>query len=164
MNFIWAEAITYWHVLVWSVHSCCYSDVNVRQTNTCQWSERRLCSAKNTHQRINGLKVLELPKTYLENHKMIGKCLLNVRFYRQKDLNKLYIFFCNIALTLVINSYTWNKLSHPYLARITALASIIYSSIYNVLIATNWMIGEKQLTIVYFQIWNHLNCIWTGSA
>ena len=109
MNFIWAEAITYWHVLVWSVHSCCYSDVNVRQTNTCQWSERRLCSAKNTHQRINGLEVLELPKTYLENHKMIGKCLLNVRFYRQKDLNKLYIFFCNIALTLVINSYTWNK-------------------------------------------------------
>ena len=26
------------------------------------------------------------------------------------------------------------------------------------------MIGEKQLTIVYFQIWNHLDCIWTGSA
>jgi len=56
----------------------------------------------------NGLKVLELSKTYLEREifKMIGKCLSNVRCYRQKDRNKLYIFFCNIVLTLVINSYT----------------------------------------------------------
>jgi len=51
------------------------------------------------------------------------------------------------------------KVKMLYLARITALTSFIYSSIYNVVIATHWVIGEKQLTIVYFQIWNHLNCI-----
>jgi len=46
-----------------------------------------------------------------------------------------------------------------YLAHITALTSIIYSCVYNVIIATHWEIGEKQLTIVYFKIWNHLKCI-----
>ena len=47
------------------------------------------------------------------------------------------------------------KVKLLYLARIKAVTSIIYSSVYNVLIATNWVIGEKQLTIVYIQIWNH---------
>jgi len=51
-----------------------------------------------------------------------------------------------------------------YLARITALTSLIYSSVYSVIIATHWVIGEKQLTMVYYLIWNDLNCIWTGSA
>ena len=42
---------------------------------------------------------------------------------------------------------------------ITALTSTIYGSVYNVLIATNGVIAEKQLTIMYFKIWNHVNCI-----
>ena len=46
-----------------------------------------------------------------------------------------------------------------YLARITALTSLIYSSVYSVIIATHWVIGEKQLTMVYYLIWNDLNCI-----
>ena len=36
---------------------------------------------------------------------------------------------------------------------------MIYSCVYNLLIATHWVIGEKQLTIMYFQIWNYVNCI-----
>jgi len=54
----------------------------------------------------------------------------------------------------------WPK-SSCYIGYITALTPIIYSRVYNVLVATNWVIGEKQLTIVYFQIWNHIMCIWT---
>jgi len=46
-----------------------------------------------------------------------------------------------------------------YLACITALTSLIYSSVYNVILATHWVIGEKQLTMVYYLIWNDLNCI-----
>ena len=46
------------------------------------------------------------------------------------------------------------KVKLLYLARITALNSIIYNSVYNVYTATNKVIGEIQLTIVYFQIWN----------
>ena len=39
-----------------------------------------------------------------------------------------------------------------YLAHITTITSITYNSVHNVLIVTHWVIGEKQLTIVYFQI------------
>jgi len=41
------------------------------------------------------------------------------------------------------------------MARITALTSITYSSVYTVLIATHLEIGEKQKTTMYFKIWNH---------
>jgi len=46
------------------------------------------------------LKVLELSKTYLAQEKKIikmsWKCFSNVRCYRQKDGNNLYIFLCTI--------------------------------------------------------------------
>jgi len=60
----------------------------------------------------------------------------------------------NTPLEIVEIGQTVTKVNLLYLARIQA--SINYSSVYSVLIATHWVIGEKQLTIVYFQIWNHL--------
>jgi len=43
------------------------------QTDLCQFSERGLCTAKNTHRNFNELKVLELSKIYLEREKKIIK-------------------------------------------------------------------------------------------
>ena len=60
----------------------------------------------------------------------------------------------NTPLEIVEIGQTVTKVNLLYLARITALTSIIYNSVNTVLIATHCVIGEKQLTIVYF--WNHL--------
>jgi len=61
--------------------------------------------------------------------------------------------FTQVNTTVEIGQ-TVAKVKLLYLARITALNSIIYNSVYNVYTATNKVIGEIQLTIVYFQIWN----------
>ena len=88
-----------------------------------------------------------------QNHQMSAKCLSNVRCYRQKDCNKLYIFFCIIDLTVAIPilkprkqltfhglftqenipveivqiGKTVAKVKLLYLARITAVHPIIFS-------------------------------------
>ena len=80
-------------------------------------------------------------------------CLQNVSFYRQNYQPKVYIYFCNIALTLAVNKnqrdiftqeitpveigQTVSKVKLLIVACITALTPIIYNSGYSDLIATH---------------------------